>query len=93
MDVIIPKGTLGATVHHTHDKFDVVDLKFRIVVPQHMKENTTAIGVKKYIVDTAAHMIAQEIIAANLGEVETEHDIMRNEDIIYSTIKVLKRRT
>ena len=89
------KGDLGKPIKlmtPASEKFDVVDLKFRIVVPDHMKHNTSAIGIKKYIVDTAAHMMAMEIIAQNLGEVETEHDLMRNEDIIYSTIKVLKRR-
>lgn len=89
------KGDLGKPIklmHPVSDMFDVVDLKFRIVVPAHMKQNTSAAGVKKYIVDTAAHMIACEIVAQGLGEVETEHDLMKMEDIIYSTIKVLKRR-
>ena len=89
------KGDLGKPIklmHPVSDVMDVVDLKFRIVIPTHMKHNTSAAGVKKYIVETAARMIANEIIAEGLGEVETEHDLMRCEDIIYSTIKVLKRR-
>lgn len=80
------------TYQTVSDTYDVMDLKFRIVVPDHMKHNTSAAGIKKYIVDTAAHMIAMEIVACGLGEVETDRDLMRCEDIIYSTIKVLKRR-